>query len=709
MKAKTLLFFSLIFFFAAFTSFADKVEQVQAQKVAKNYFFQRANQFEGPVAYHDIVIHETLTYSRNGEPVYYVFNLKNGGFVIVSAEDALDPVLGYSYDGYFKKDLDAENVKGLMDGYADHVEYLRANSIQASPEIAKAWSTYSVDNPAFEYKKGAKDIDELLPCLWNQDFPYNIMCPEDPAGPGGHVYVGCVATAMAQIMYYWRYPIQGSGSKTYYAYPYGPQTVDFGQTTYDWNGMINSADNKPNMPIAEIGYHCAVSVSMQFGADGSGAYSSDVPYAASNYFNYSNSIQYLQRAGINITTWEGYLTSQLDNLWPVYYSGRDAGGGHAFVCDGYEDDGSDLLFHFNFGWSGSYNGWYLCTDAGGFSIQQGMVRNFIPDMSNYPYYCSGNPEMLDAPFGSLEDGSGPADEYESNTDCSWLISPQTAEDSIKDITLTFHRFETDGSDMVKVYDGGTTSAPMIGEYSGNTLPDVITASGNELLITFQSDGSSNADGWFATYSTTSPTWCSGLTTLTEPEGDVEDGSGTFNYKNGTTCMWLLEPAWANTVTIEFSEFDTEEDVDILKIYDASNNELLAEYSGYYPNGPDPVTSPSGALFMTFSSNSFNTGPGWVGYYQADNVGVEDTREFEGLQVYPNPTSDQLNIYYEIEGSQATAVKISSITGETIYEQSDEQVSGKYFNTIDLENVKPGIYFLTIKNDHGTVNKKIVVK
>ncbi|MGC9336786.1 MAG: C10 family peptidase, partial [Candidatus Cloacimonadia bacterium] len=161
------------------------------------------------------------------------------------------------------------------------------------------------------------------------------------------------AVAMAQIMRYHKYPEHGTGSSSYYYGPYGWISADFGNATYNWDNMPNYLTDY-NDDVALIGFHCGVSVEMMYGPEGSGAYSSDVPYALINYFNYASSVSYEERWYYSDTQWENLLQTELSAKRPVYYSGSGSSGGHAFVCDGY--NGS--YFHFNWGWGGLYNGYF---------------------------------------------------------------------------------------------------------------------------------------------------------------------------------------------------------------------------------------------------------------------------------------------------------------------------------------------------------------
>ncbi|MBN3035848.1 MAG: C10 family peptidase [Bacteroidales bacterium] len=704
---------TLLFLLLAFTasSFAKKVEMDEARRIAGQVYYDKLITYDSQISPAGVIISETFTMKEEGVDMLYIFNFESYGFLVLAADDAMFPVLGYTFDHPYNPEYMPDNFTGWINGYVENVKYLKINGIEASGEIEGEWD-YWRNYSHFSPREGGKDVEPLMTCTWNQDWPYNYYCPLDPNGPGGHVYVGCVATAMSMIMYYWRYPEQGTGSHSYSS-PYGQLTVNFGATTYDWDGMVDDVPSgKINLPVALIGYHAAVSVDMQFGPNGSGAYSDDVPYALKTYFGYAPYVIYTQKTnGITWETWKGWVRGQLDDACPVYYSGTEpGGGGHAFVVDGYHM--ADEMFHFNFGWSGMGNGWFLINNAGGFTNFQGMVRNIYPADASYPYFCQGQ-TVLGNLTGTIEDGSGPQENYQDNANCQWLIDPQSGNDSVKNITLSFISMDTQSNeDVITVYDGPTTSDPVLGAYSGNTTGSPVTSTGNKMLVVFQTNGSVTASGWKALYTTTQPQWCSGLTTLTEPSGSFDDGSGSFNYNISSNCMWKIQPQWATDITLTFTSFLTEEDRDIVKIYDAGNNQLLAEYSGLYNGGvmPDPVTAPSGKLFITFQTDGIINYDGWTAEWAIGNTGASGQTIQEGnLTVFPIPANDRITIYKTVEGSDELEIRIINTTGATVYLENTGPVSSNYVNTITTQDWNPGIYFLRVKGLSQTENRKIIVR
>lgn len=695
MKSKVLL--SILVIFAVTASiFAKDISLSKAEQVAVNFLFQKSNQYGEAIVYHDLNISESYLVDQ----AYYVVNFENG-WVVVAANDVMVPVLGYNYSGSFPAiENQIDNFHSWMQSYVDQVNFIRENNLEAEADVIEKWNSYTTNNPTAFNLRGDRDIDPLLTNTWNQNNPYNAMCPKDAAGPGGRVYVGCVATAMSMIMHYWRYPLQGSGSNTYYQYPYGTITANFGEADYNWNGMTDIINSKFIWEIAEIGFHAAVSVNMNFGPDGSGSQSIKVSNALKNYFNYQSSTQYLTKNSYPNNTWENMMQTELDNFRPMYYSGLEPGAssGHAFVCDGYQ--GSNY-YHFNFGWSGSGNGYYSLQDVNGFSSQQTMVRNIYPGDAAYPYVATGNTELTTL-VGSFTDGSGPAEDYPSGMNASWLITPQNEQDSVTNITVTFIELNTAGSDKLRVYDGGDESAELLGEFSGSNLPSDITSSGNQLYLTFSSTGT--GQGFKAEYTSQIPTWCISQV-FNDPEGTISDGSFNFYYYNSTTCTYTLSHPEAVRYNLDFTAMATEDGEDIIKVYDGVGT-LIGKYSGH--TIPDHIGVNTNAMVVTWNTNSTIRDEGWSIDYTVDGVGFEETI-VENLAIYPNPTTGMLNIKFDAEKQGKIQVKLISVNGQVIFNEEMNAVSGQYNNSFDISDQAKGIYLLSIISDNEKIDRKIVLK
>ena len=324
----------------------------------------------------------TLVYtgtSTHGEACFYVFNMGNEGFVMVSADDVYRPIVGFSDEGAF----DAQNINPELNYMLNELISYRSGKLtgEPTPAVAAEWKQVTERGAQMSFN-GGRGNTYLCTTKWNQDYPYNYYCPNANGGPGGHVYAGCVATAMSQVMKYWNHPLQGTGSHTYNYYVpgtgTGPWSANFGQTTYDWDNMpISINSNSPQVQIdavATLIYHCAVSVDMMWAIDGSGAYSADVPQRISQYFDYSNQAVLRSRDSYSYENWANMMKESFDMGWPLYYSGQSSEGGHAFVCDGYNDAN---LYHYNWGWSGSGDGWFDF-DLIDYNSSDGAIFNFVP-------------------------------------------------------------------------------------------------------------------------------------------------------------------------------------------------------------------------------------------------------------------------------------------------------------------------------------------
>ncbi len=421
---KSLRFLLIGLFFLSFHNFltGEVVTIEKARTVAINHFHYNLLSDNPTLTKSDIQITAETIYPDALNPAYYVFNLNYGadkkGFTIVSAEDLMDPVLAESYEQHYSTENQPPQLAGLMQMYEDMILYCRETGNKSSQATEK-WETFS--NPSFAAIPKDKGVGPLLTTNWNQDHPYNYYAPSDPSGPGGHAYAGCVATAMSMVINYHEFPLKGRNQKTYVANNgsqgygnYGSLTARFDTTHYDYNDMPNQMWNvtATNYIVPLLMYQCGVGVSMMYGPNGSGAYSSSVPAALMIYFRYE-SANYVQKDSYTAQTWQIIIKNELDNNRVVYYGGQDASGGHAFVCDGYND--SDL-FHFNFGWSGYLNGYYSLANPGGFSNNQSAVINVMPP----PLSMTSSPAPESQP--QLIAYTGETLTYIVNSNVEWTIS-----------------------------------------------------------------------------------------------------------------------------------------------------------------------------------------------------------------------------------------------------------------------------------------------
>jgi len=333
---------------------AEKVDQKLAGQVAKNLYYEKQYPLYG-LDYSDISIKNIAEIKRGNTVLYYGISMLPAGFVIVTGDDAVIPVLGYSFEGEFIVNEAMDNFNGWMNHYQDEIMDVITHQRIPSAEATTAWEYWKTPDPVrLNPHKASKGVSPLIVSKWNQGKYYNEMCPADPAGPDGHCVTGCVATCLGQILYYYRWPVTGLGSYTYTHPDYGTISADFGNTTYNWDQMTNEVSS-PNPAVAELLFHLGVSVDMDYGPDGSGMWNHKGAYTLRTYFKSVPETQYLFRDSINLD-WDSIILRHLDRKQILYYAGWAGVGstsGHAFVCDGYQDS---TYFHFNWGWGGSLDG-----------------------------------------------------------------------------------------------------------------------------------------------------------------------------------------------------------------------------------------------------------------------------------------------------------------------------------------------------------------
>lgn len=338
---------------------AETVSEAEASHIALNWLNAYS---EKSFISKDISSIETI--NDSGDDLIYIVSFKPAGWVMISASSKTEPVLGYSDKSDFNVEVMPIQLEGWVDGLKHEIRAaIDDESYQPAHDLSAKWSILKSANANIsKLKSSMASAGPLLTTTWNQGRYYNEMAPADAASSAlnGHVWIGCVATAMAQVMKYWEYPLSGTGEHSYNHPDYGTQYANFDNATYDWDAMPNDL-NLGNSEVQEISYHAAVAVNMDFGPGASGAYLSDARDALTEFFKYNTTVFLSDKSKWDSDLlWMQMLRDEIDNGRPVVYSGYNASltSGHAFVCDGYS---SGDYFHFNWGWGGAYDGSFKLT------------------------------------------------------------------------------------------------------------------------------------------------------------------------------------------------------------------------------------------------------------------------------------------------------------------------------------------------------------
>ncbi|MBQ9473324.1 MAG: C10 family peptidase [Bacteroidales bacterium] len=346
---------------------------------------------------------------KQGITSYYVFAVNDTGFIAIGAEDRFVPVLAFCEDTRFDTATMPDYIRSWFEVYRNCIAFgVERDDMGLRPEeserVKGEWKALLSGDPTFYAKRGQKSVPNLVETRWGQGNGYNLYCPNyTQASTGnGHALVGCVATAMAQILRYWRYGV-GFGSHSYSCTYYGRLSMKFDTATYDFNNMPLTAPTNPQTEtavkrrhhISQLCYHCGIANDMTYESPsyqgGSGTQTANVPDALKHFGYYG---AYILSKSSNENSWEDLLRNELDHRRPMEYSGHSqTEGGHAFICDGYKESTSQ--YHFNWGWSGSYNGYYTLTTMKGFTYSQQAVMNIVPSYlcNTDTFYISANAEQ----------------------------------------------------------------------------------------------------------------------------------------------------------------------------------------------------------------------------------------------------------------------------------------------------------------------------
>jgi len=415
---KRLLFLFVAVFFITNLSWASPVDSTEAESIALTFYRLKFPEQTMPVF-------EEISHNVGVEHFFVFNNVSGPGFVMISGDDCAVPILGYSGANNCKGGDLPGNIRSWFGFYDGTINAAIQNGEVATPEIAEQWNLLRAGS--LPEPQSVTAVSPLIATTWDQTAPYNNLCP----GSGTNkAIVGCVATAMAQLMKYYNWPTTGTGSYSYICndgtYNYGTLSANFGATTYDWNNMLNSYPNANSgsviqqNAVATLMYHCGVSVNMYYTPNFSGAYVTDYEISNSsfpdfptaedalkNYFDYSTSLIGRAKATYTDAQWISMLKSDLDNAHPLIYDGTGQtgqDGGHCFLCDGYDNSNN---FHFNWGWSGWYDGYFVLSNLTPTSGGAGG--------GGYDYSYNQN-----AIFGAVPNGGGTPP---NPTDCEYLHYP----------------------------------------------------------------------------------------------------------------------------------------------------------------------------------------------------------------------------------------------------------------------------------------------
>lgn len=741
---KQITLFLALLFFAIFVNGKD-VPSKTIEQVAKNFFYERVS-LNTKTDISEISIRETIPVYFQGDLVYYVVNMEdNIGFVIVSADDVTVPVLSYSFGNTYENETDLP--PGLiywLGEYKKQIDYIKTNNIE-SEKYLEEWQKYS--QKVFSPAKGLTDVAPLTNGIaWGQGCYYNQDCPSDAAASSycSHTPVGCVATAMCQIMKFWGHPATGFGSKTYTS-SYGTLSADFGATTYNWAAMPNSISTY-NTQIAQICSHTGISVEMNYSASGSGAYSNKVATAFKNFFRYSTTAIYRSRYYSSDVLWKGYLTTDLDAGRPVYYSGTDSDGtsGHAFVCDGYQ--GTDY-FHFNWGWNGYYNSYNYIDDlvpggtgtgggTGDYSYNQEAVFSIFPNVefaANFTVNYTSIIEGGQVDFTDIStNGGGSISSY------SWSFpggSPSSYTGHYPP-NITYNTAGSYNVSLTIVGTGGTDTETKV-----NYITVLPLSAGFTMNFEGCTDFSSNFSPWLGIDNDGLATYGSSDCDFTGENGPMSfiafnptlAGFALSGTHGGSRCGLSICPADASAsddylVSPKIS-LGTESSIslwvrspkpgtwgnDTYKIEVSTSTGSVGTFTAI--SGSTAIEAPAAWTQHTYDLSAYNSDDVYVAIHHVtadkfmlliDDIVISTNTtgfskdEINSCYLFPNPSNGKTRII----AKNIISIDIFSLTGKVL---DNRKLNLQTNAELDLTNLPKGVYLVKVVTVNGSFTKKLVLE
>ena len=661
---------------------AGPVDQQKAQKVGTRFLSTTALSQKNADIKLDLV---TMAVDRDATD-YYVFNVSNGeGFVVIAGDDRVRPILAYSTTGKYNPNDVADGFQYTLNGFRNEIQYVREHNLTATPDIVAEWKSVSETGSLNRGGQTRAVVEPLCHSIWNQNYPWNSQCPPcvDTLGNGGHVFAGCAATAMGQVMKFWDWPAVGNGSHSYNADGIGPLTANFGETEYHFEliplALDSTSSEEEIYYVAQLLYHLGIALDMQYSAVGSGANALSVYTAFQSYFRYTRDFPQINAGdlipgyGYTNEEWAQMLKDGgLDEHLPVFYTGSDDGGagGHAFVCDGYDEND---YFHFNWGWSGRDDAWCpigaLHTTRYDFNQTNMFIGHIVPENNEYfsrPDSVSKMAVLEEAFDAARLTWTNPTTDLNGNTLTD--ITSVTIRRNFEEIAVL-----TDveaGADMEYIDNG---LEPGLYEYSiyitneagisRTTYRSILV--GEKCNIVFQMHDN-GGDGWKGAAISIADENFNRLAVVTMTQGsalvvDLPLLTGNLNF------IW--NSGWYHA----YPEYDTDSE--------CSFTIINAQGQTIYTS-----TGLEEGVFLTYDPCDFDA--------------IDETVVDNNVSVYPNPTNGLLNV----NGCGTMRITVSNMLGQTLFETTAEDNT-----TLDLSQYESGMYLIRIETESGVMVQKVTIR
>ncbi len=715
---------SLVFTFLCGLGLQANMVDVNTAKTVGLNFYKLNSQLknaETPLA--------NLRYTRrsiNNSIDFYVFEIKPVGFVIVTADDNLEPVIAYSTESDFHSDFAKVGVKDWMNNTSKKIAYARQQESKADARISNLWSSYLQGLTPGSAK--GNPVNPLLTTKWNQEPFYNQLCPTNTTD-NQQCVTGCVATAMAQIMKFWNFPPTGTGSYSYsdatpyYAHNYGTQSADFAETTYSWPTMTTSISSA-NPAVATLMYHCGVAVAMDYGDDkegGSGAavLQAEAGYgrpcaqmAFQTYFFYdASTIKGVAASSYTAGAWTSLLEAELTAGRPIQYEGQDPGvGGHSWVCDGVDANG---MFHMNWGWGGYENGFYslsgLSVAGVNFNSSEAALIGIQPGTyvapCNAPVGLTASVAATSASLNwtAVSEATGYTLQYKSGLDTGWatitnIYSPSYSLTGLTSCSAYQYKVQT-------VCSGGNSAYSAAAPFSTMGC-----------IINYCTSGGTSVNHGFiqgvklGAINNTSPAG-KGYNSFTNLSTDLVHGvSNTITLTPGFTDS-TYEEYW--TVYIDYNQNGSFADA----------GETVATVSGtgvVTANIIVPSTATLGPtqLRIQMQQGAYqNNSCGTFNYGDVQDFSVniapsiatgENNLDFARFKVYPNPASNHISIAYNSVSDAPVHFNLYNVSGQKLMAEEGTAAYGINLHNMNITPLSNGIYILEIESNGDLTRQKFIV-